>query len=105
MSNQTNARVRLAYGPRAFAFLAADGSVTVFLRFPFDPRRAMPTRFTPGHTSQIAMGDCQPGDEQVGAYSYEQRVRMNDRFVERVERAIAAGKERRPNGEAPERAA
>jgi hypothetical protein len=30
---------------------------------------------------------------------------MNDRFVERVEAAIVAGKERRPDGEAPERAA
>jgi len=30
---------------------------------------------------------------------------MDRRFVERVERAIALGLERRPDGEAPERAA
>jgi len=65
----------------------------------------MPTRFTPGHTSQIAMGDCQPGDQQDGAFSREQLLRMDARFVARVERAIAAGKERRPHGEVPERAA
>jgi hypothetical protein len=45
----------------------------------------------------------QSGDEVVGAYSYEQRVRMNDRFVERMEKAIAAGKEKPPEG--PARAA
>jgi len=35
----------------------------------------------------------QAGDE-LGAYSYSQLLRMNDRFVERVERAIARGLER-----------
>jgi hypothetical protein len=29
----------------------------------------------------------QPGDEVVGEYSRERLLRMNDRFVERVERA------------------
>ena len=51
------------------------------------------------------MGDCQPGDQQDGAFSREQLLRMDARFVARVERAIAAGKERRPHGEVPERAA
>jgi hypothetical protein len=36
----------------------------------------------------------QPGDEQ-GAYSYEQRIRMNERFVARLERAFANGSEHR----------
>jgi hypothetical protein len=33
----------------------------------------------------------QPGDEVVGEYSGERLVTMDRRFVERVERAIAAG--------------
>jgi len=37
----------------------------------------------------------QPGDEQVGAYSYEQRVRMNERFVHAVEHAFETGAENR----------
>jgi hypothetical protein len=37
----------------------------------------------------------QPGDEQAGAYSCEQRIRMSARFVERVERAFETGKENR----------
>jgi hypothetical protein len=36
----------------------------------------------------------EPGDERNGDYSREQLKRMNARFVERVERAIAAGDER-----------
>jgi len=47
----------------------------------------------------------QPGDEQPGGWSCERLIKMNDCFVERVEAAIAAGKERRSDGEAPERAA
>ena len=47
----------------------------------------------------------QPGDKQTGGWSRDRLVKMNDRFVERVEAAIAAGKERRSDGEAPERAA
>ena len=35
----------------------------------------------------------QPGDEVVGEYSRERLIRMNHRFVERVERAIVAGDE------------
>ena len=35
----------------------------------------------------------EPGDEAVGEWSPEQLDRMNARFVERVERAIAAGDE------------
>jgi hypothetical protein len=39
--------------------------------------------------------DCpqQPGDEVVGEYSRERLLRMNDRFVERVEHAIRLGLE------------
>jgi hypothetical protein len=41
--------------------------------------------------------DCpmQPGDEQVGEYSRERLLRMDARFVERVERAFETGRERR----------
>jgi len=37
----------------------------------------------------------QPGDEQVGEYTRERLIRMNDRFVERVERAFKNGSEHR----------
>jgi len=46
----------------------------------------------------------QPGDEQIGAYSYEQRIRMDEKFTRAVERAISLGLERRPDGD-PARAA
>jgi hypothetical protein len=46
--------------------------------------------------------DATPDDARVGDYTREQLLRMNERFVERVERAIARGLERRPeNGERP----
>lgn len=40
----------------------------------------------------------QPGDEISGQWSRQQLERMNARFVRAVERAIALGQERRPNG-------
>jgi len=40
----------------------------------------------------------QPGDEVVGEYSRERLIKMNDRFVERVERAFENGGERRQSG-------
>jgi hypothetical protein len=51
--------------------------------------------------------DCpvQPGDEVVGEYSRERLLRMDERFRERMQRAIERGLERPPDGEAPERAA
>ena len=39
----------------------------------------------------------QPGDEVVGEYGRERLIRMNDRFVERVERAFKNGTEHRPS--------
>jgi len=47
----------------------------------------------------------QPGDEVVGEYSRERLLRMDERFRERMQRAIERGLERPPDGEAPERAA
>jgi len=46
----------------------------------------------------------QPGDEMVGEYTRERLIRMDEKFCERMERAIARGLERPPDGEAPERA-
>jgi hypothetical protein len=37
----------------------------------------------------------QPGDEQIGAYSYEQRMRMDEKFTRAVERAFETGAENR----------
>jgi len=52
-----------------------------------------------GKTAMRAGGGAttepQPGDE-VPTWTREQLVRMNDRFVAAMERAIAAGKERMP---------
>ena len=38
---------------------------------------------------------AQPGDEQVGGWPREQLLKMDQRFVERVERAFETGSERR----------
>ena len=40
----------------------------------------------------------QPGDEVVGGWSRERLERMNRKFVDRLERAIARGEERKPAG-------
>jgi len=45
----------------------------------------------------------QAGDEAVGAWSRERLIRMDADFVERMQRAIASGKEKPP--EDPTRAA
>jgi hypothetical protein len=42
------------------------------------------------------MRDSEPGDEIAGGWTLERLLRMNDRFVERVERAIACGLESLP---------
>ena len=47
----------------------------------------------------------QPGDHEQGCWGYDRLIAMDRRFVERVERAIALGLQRRPDREAPEHAA
>jgi hypothetical protein len=49
-----------------------------------------------GRPSQYRHADAEPGDEIAGGWSRTELLKMNDRFVERVERAIALGLERRP---------
>ena len=51
-------------------------------------RRAEP--YTSGKDTPL-----QPGDEQVGAYSYEQRIRMDEKFTRAIERAFQTGDESR----------
>ena len=46
--------------------------------------------------NQIRDGRYEPGDEVTGAWTVERLLRMNDRFVERLERAFARGLETRP---------
>ena len=41
-------------------------------------------------------GNWEPGDEIAGGWTVEHLIRMNDRFVERLERAIARGLEKPP---------
>ena len=43
--------------------------------------------------SQLATAPCEPGDEQEGTWPRDQLMRMDARFCERLERAIARGKE------------
>jgi hypothetical protein len=46
--------------------------------------------------SRIRDGQHEPSDEISGGWTPERLLQMNDRFVERVERAIACGLESRP---------
>jgi hypothetical protein len=52
-----------------------------------DERNEWPTR----HRSKIS--EAQPGDEQIGNWPRPVLERMNQRFAERLERAIASGSE------------
>jgi len=54
--------------------------------------------------SKLASAECAPGDLQHGDWSRGRLIRMNERFVARMQRAHP-DLERPPNGEAPERAA
>jgi hypothetical protein len=55
------------------------------------PRNRKPSPYVCGKDTPF-----QPGDERQGDYSRERLVAMNQRFVERVERAIASGEEHAP---------
>ena len=46
--------------------------------------------------SRVRDGHCEPGDEIAGGWTLERLLRMNDRFVARLEHAIARGLEKRP---------
>ena len=46
--------------------------------------------------SQIRDGRYEPGDEITGGWTLERLLRMNNRFVERLERAVARGLETLP---------
>jgi hypothetical protein len=54
--------------------------------------------------SVIAESGQEPGDKQ-GTWPREKLEAMDSDFVVAMERAISLGLERRPDGEAPERAA
>jgi hypothetical protein len=57
-----------------------------------------------GRASALVNAPSKPGDEQNGGWTHGQLV-MDARFCAAMERAISRGLERRPDGEAPERAA
>jgi len=61
-----------------------------FLRVPYRKRYQQPC----DGRSVLATAPCEPGDEVVGEWSRDRLVRMDARFVDAVERAIARGKER-----------
>ena len=52
--------------------------------------------------NQIRDGRYEPGDEITGGWPPERLLRMNERFVERLERAFARGLETRPQETADE---
>jgi hypothetical protein len=58
----------------------------------------------PEHYNASKLADAQPGDEAIGDWPRDRLIRMNERFVERMKRAIALGLER-PDLEGSERAA
>jgi len=69
-----------------------------FLPFPGRPSMSDDSKRRPGpkpYAGVVRTSVSEPGDEQVGAYSYEQRVRMDEKFTPAVERAFANGSERR----------
>ena len=55
-------------------------------------RRGRPARHQNGG-SLLVQAPSKPGDELQGGWSREQLLRMDDRFVATMERAIAAGQE------------
>ena len=61
-----------------------------FPRVPYRKRYQQPC----DGRSVLATAPCEPGDEVVGEWSRDRLVRMDARFVDAVERAIARGKER-----------
>jgi hypothetical protein len=58
-------------------------------------KRGQPSRYLNGGTSLLVRRPRNPGENlvQVGAWSREQLMRMNDRFVAAMERAFASGRE------------
>jgi hypothetical protein len=55
--------------------------------------------------SKLAQSPLEAGDELDGAWPRERLIEMDSDFVDAMERAISRRPERRPDGEAPERAA
>jgi hypothetical protein len=53
----------------------------------------MPTHAVPSGRRKLRDASCRPGDERSGDYTRQQLVRMNERFVERMKRAIKRGLE------------
>ena len=60
-----------------------------FPRVPYHKRHEQPC----DGRSVLAIAPCEPGDEIVGEWSRDRLVRMDARFVDAVERAIARGEE------------
>ena len=87
----------------AAARQAAAGELTLgfscseFPRVPYHKRHEQPC----DGRSQLATAPCEPGDEQQGTWPRDQLMRMDARFCERLERAIARGKEHTPKEPRP----
>jgi len=63
--------------------------------FPTPKKRGQASLYVGGGSSKLASGG-EPDDAQQGAFSRKQLMRMNDRFVAAMERAIARGLEVAP---------
>jgi hypothetical protein len=59
---------------------------------------SLPSRngLVPSYANMLVNAPYEPGDEQVGAWPRDALERMNRRFAERLERAIASGQEHQP---------
>jgi hypothetical protein len=60
------------------------------------PLALMTTEKGGREAARLCVGEPQDGDEREGEWPRHKLVRMNQRFVARVEKAIASGLERRP---------
>ena len=88
-SNSLQAHL-LAKLPSAGVRWGGENLCSEFPRVPYRKRYQQPC----DGRSVLATAPCEPGDEVVGEWSRDRLVRMDARFVDAVERAIARGKER-----------
>jgi hypothetical protein len=66
-------------------------------------RRGGASRYLNGGTNALMRAPAQRGDEQNGAWSREQLIRMDGDFAARLERAFHLGHENRASASACER--
>jgi len=66
-------------------------------------KRGQLSRYLLGRENALMRGPPQPGDEQIGMWTREQLLRMDDRYVAEVEAAFRSGLESPASASACER--